>query len=596
MPRPKPPSRWGKPEETVGLLLVAQRIEECLFDYTVDSYKAPTLNTHTRCVELESALADVRARVLGARTLIPMIEELADSIRNDSAAQALLAPHASVLGDAERWPRERLSDIEAQIALVDGALRGRYEEELGRQILTLLPEAKEKDRLLRLITSLVVEWIHKGFSRDHIYYTTRSFFFGPKGPALDGPPAFAEFLKSFASKAKAWTVLLRGTKKFVHLKDFVADSFLQVLDIAPKERSTFSMEREWLARPHRGTYLLLPKVEALDPRAAHAKAARTLAAVVGIVHLHVHKESFAWDGDAIIYAPDNTPTVLRQSPSPVHKFRECPLDLLAGRFRATISAIIPANLKRQSFSRIQAALEFHSAAVTSHLVDNQLVSLWSALEALLATTTSDSRAARVIELLVPLLSLHYPAKLLQALHDSIIYKNEVTYPLVLAQVPGAVTDIERLAHIVAIEEHEPLRDKLYALLPKRPLVRNRLFALKEALGSAAKIDQTMTQHVKRVEWHLKRVYRSRNLLVHGGRKLPFREALVESLHSYVDQAFALLQARLATMKAPLDLDAALLSLRLDYDLHRDVVKRNPKAKCSTANCSSLVLGMDLDRP
>src|SRR5690349_10571610 len=90
--RSRPPSRWVNPKGTVGLLLFAQRVEEMLFDYTLDTYKAPVLNTHYRCVELIDAIAAVRNRELKPQALDSIAHELADSLNSDDVALDLLGP------------------------------------------------------------------------------------------------------------------------------------------------------------------------------------------------------------------------------------------------------------------------------------------------------------------------------------------------------------------------------------------------------------------------------------------------------------------------------------------------------------------------
>lgn len=82
--------RWKDIPNTLGLLLFAQRIEEALFNFSLDSYKAPALNTHTRCLELIATSKEVLSHRITPKALLPIIEELASSIRNDRAARGCL--------------------------------------------------------------------------------------------------------------------------------------------------------------------------------------------------------------------------------------------------------------------------------------------------------------------------------------------------------------------------------------------------------------------------------------------------------------------------------------------------------------------------
>ena len=44
--------KWKFSEKLVGLLFFAQSLNELLFDYSLDSYKAPALNLHSSALEL----------------------------------------------------------------------------------------------------------------------------------------------------------------------------------------------------------------------------------------------------------------------------------------------------------------------------------------------------------------------------------------------------------------------------------------------------------------------------------------------------------------------------------------------------------------
>ncbi|MCZ7400671.1 MAG: hypothetical protein O8C61_00440 [Candidatus Methanoperedens sp.] len=82
--------KWGDSEELDGLLFFAQLIEEMLFNYTIDSYKAPAFNTKSRCIEILSTIEDIKEDRLQDGTLKPMLEELVWSLDSDIVAQKLI--------------------------------------------------------------------------------------------------------------------------------------------------------------------------------------------------------------------------------------------------------------------------------------------------------------------------------------------------------------------------------------------------------------------------------------------------------------------------------------------------------------------------
>ena len=165
-------NRWPNLKETEGLLLVAQRIQECLFDYTLDSYKAPTLNTHTRCLELQHAIKEVAANTFSNKNLKPLVEELAQSIKNDVAARTLLGPHASTLSNVNWWEINKPDRLSIQADFLHGFLwRQRYERQLISHLKNLVSTPKQKTLILETTTNLVVEWMLMGFDPPLISQT-----------------------------------------------------------------------------------------------------------------------------------------------------------------------------------------------------------------------------------------------------------------------------------------------------------------------------------------------------------------------------------------------------------------------------------------
>ena len=48
------------------------------------------------------------------------------------------------------------------------------------------------------------------------------------------------------------------------------------------------------------------------------------------------------------------------------------------------------------------------------------------------------------------------------------------------------------------------------------------------------IYEYLQRHEKLIRWHIMRIYRNRNMIVHSGAYMPYRDMIVENLHFYVD--------------------------------------------------------------
>lgn len=583
-------ARWSDPEADAGLLLFAQRVEESVFDYALDSYKVPALNTHTRCLELEQAVATVRREGLPKHTLIPVVQELAASIRGDSAAQQLLGSHAEHYGKYERWDVDRPQALGVQVQQLLSVLTGRYELALIDQLRASIPDGKEKRKIVSHSMSLVVEWLNRGFTRGHVYASVRDFFFRGSGPTIDGIDSFNAFLALFPEGVPKWSVLLRVSGGVRRLQQ-VLEGFCEVRESAPPPRTRRRVEADYLNAPHDGLYVRFDDLEANDPRKALERAISRIRMVGTFASLHAHSLDFSNDGSGLVYHNDGS--VIRLSPAvpAVRKHRLGRGKGLDDRFSKSISAFRPHKLPNESFKRIVAALKMHATALSAPSNEEQLYSLWIAVEALLPFEDADSRIGRVVDTLVPLLSREYPTVLIEDLCLDLQGCIKPSYQSALKHFPDSMTEMERCAALVTAVDTQDARDELFAACEDNPLLRFRLFEVSQKLISADRIKQTIKDHEQRIAWHLRRIYRTRNSLVHTGQSVPYLESLVVSLHSYVIRVLQLTEYGFSQDPLPVDIDGALLRARFDHEHHMDALGQSGSTHTTIENSRLHVLGL-----
>jgi hypothetical protein len=583
-------SRWKEPSQTDGLLLFAQRLEECLHDYTLDTYKAPALNSHTRCIELMRTIEDVRDGLIMPKTLKPIIEELCDSLDKDTAARALIGPTVTSLREPSWWILDDPKRLYTQAQTLRGFLwKGAYERELRRQIQITILAGTDKQLIQSLALSLVVEWMRFRFSRDYIYYRTRLYFFGMRKVSSDVANELHQFFEYFEPLERTFTVCVRATESLAALGSVIPEEVAQITKDAPAARSNRAREARFLGNPHSGVFVIVPDVKALDARSARDEALRRLENILTLAYYHIHRTPLSWESDVLVWDGDY-PVVLQAAKMPVHKEDECSHLELPGRVNKTIGALGPHGLPKESWMRVRAALGLHASAIVSRDVSVQLTTLWSAVETLIPATMDDARITQITDVLVPILAAHYPKKLFTDLDSSLDRCAGPAYHEALAKTTVGAARWMRCAEIVAIEENEPLRDMVYPSLATNPLLRNRLFNQMKVFCRANTALASIQRHRQRIEWHVRRIYRSRNLMVHAGNALPYREALVENLHSYFHQLVNTLEGTLTTETPPMSIDAAFLSERLHFEQHLKMLRDAKDAKTTSTNLSQVLLG------
>ncbi len=102
-----------------------------------------------------------------------------------------------------------------------------------------------------------------------------------------------------------------------------------------------------------------------------------------------------------------------------------------------------------------------------------------------------------------------------------------------------ITKIKKINQLVleliALDKYKPLRNTLYQNLGNFHLLRYRCFELSEIFKNPKNVLAKISLHEKKVSWQLRRIYRTRNLIVHSGRSLPYIDTLIENSHDYLDQ-------------------------------------------------------------
>lgn len=70
-------------------------------------------------------------------------------------------------------------------------------------------------------------------------------------------------------------------------------------------------------------------------------------------------------------------------------------------------------------------------------------------------------------------------------------------------------------------------------------MRYRVCTLSDSLQNSKEIKSLIKAHTQRVTWHLHRIYRARNYIIHDANSNNrLNEGLVINLHSYVDTLFS----------------------------------------------------------
>lgn len=198
------------------------------------------------------------------------------------------------------------------------------------------------------------------------------------------------------------------------------------------------------------------------------------------------------------------------------------------------------------------AKEIKSSLMTDVIVRElyKFLNLWSALEVASVTDSSKSKIESVTDNIVSILQNDYFECIFSNILDDL--KNNLgnrKVSLLLKDITEFDKEICKIAGFIFLEKYEKYREDYFANeLKYYPNIRYKIYNLYEQRENREKLWHLSEKYCQRIEWHLYRLYRLRNAIVHAGESHKRIQMLGEHLHIYVDRVILELMVKLAKDK------------------------------------------------
>jgi len=215
------------------------------------------------------------------------------------------------------------------------------------------------------------------------------------------------------------------------------------------------------------------------------------------------------------------------------------LQNLHGRRKATslsdFGAKVLAGIKEPA---IHAALDLHNAALSMEDHRFRLVNLWSALECAASMLEGQNIIMRISAFMPPMLAWRNIDKMTRYLAISLYFWLESNPEIDATALPfkrGSTGRIppEKLLTSLASPKGAPNIKSLLAVAADHPLLLYRLNSAWSRFHDPVELRNGLLKSRKRLAWHLYRIYRARNLLIHEGMAGDCLPQLADHLQHYV---------------------------------------------------------------
>ncbi len=587
-------NKWTVNKKTENILFFAQLIEEMLFNFSLEHFKVPPLNTHTLSEEMLRVIEQIESGRLADDSLPPIIDELKVKIDCDPALEALLKnKKAAVIHEleADAAPENLINSVQSLNTLLKDA----YLE----TTIALLREQMvhgDKGKIIALAKNFLTELIYRGYSPENIFFENKNHFFEGSIPKrIEDLSAFDSFLGLFPLETKKWTVVFRTGKDFKHLHKF--PSHLNVSATTEKPDMRFPQKPEnigiFLDRKFiLPNYLTFQDVAAFDGFSARYAMEAKLLLLDCLAKYHIHRAELEWSRAALVFDADKTTVGVFGKPAPAILKRPDQSPRQFSNFISdTAAAIFNEHLDEDSSLRLFRALQTHDIAIRVPAPENQLRELWSVLE-LLFTSTADEKEkiSRLTARLVPYLTIGFPAKLAADLIKSIRNSGSKEALDILYSIEHGHNLIEKCLLLVFTEENSENRDKLRRCLGNHHLLIQRIDYLSRIFSSADSIHATLVAYSREIAWQIQRVFRAIKLLGQTGQNVSVVNKLVESFHSITDRAMNVLMDEISRKKDQTTIEKIHEEIRMQSRRHFEILEKRQGELCSRDNFNCLLFG------
>jgi hypothetical protein len=587
--------KWDPKSEMEGLLFFAQSINELLFDYTIDTYKIPALNSRTLALELLNSIEESESGFLKQGAINPIIEELVDRLKKDPVVMEIIKNYfGEFIGSLCK--EARIPGLKTNIKFLVNKIQDKYFNTSKKLLVDALLTARGKENITSLTRIYITELIYRGYSPQFIYFESDRFFFSGSFPArIDKLEIVNEYLNLFKFDDKLFDVIYRASKIFGAIREYAYGLGIEIHEDASglSFRGESKKIESFLDKNNQcPLYLKVKDIRVLDPFSAREIADRKLFLIESLAKYHVHRGELVKSESALVYSSDQSEFGIYRKPNPsVLKRPDRILEKLSTLVRNTISVVGSKNVDSESLQRLIRALGGHHNAIRSETPERQLLEFWSAIEVLFPPTSGETdRISQISGAMACFVSSEYAAKLAADLYFSIRNSGCAEAIRLLNQIPDGINPIEKCLALFSIKTNEQIREQFYRLFDKHPLLKTRIEFLSTRFSSSDLVLKTLKAHIERVIWQIHRIYRARNLIIHSGKTLPYTNILVENLHSYLDRVLDIVHERIFHTSHATTIDQIALEVKLESESHLTKLKHLGKTECTADNFKLVLFG------
>jgi hypothetical protein len=526
---------WPKTKRAEYYRLFADRMLELVTPTSPSAYRVHALSTPSKFKELGVNANKVLERSIPKVTLDPIISEVNEAIQVDPVVKEALREKSLQPETLIVLNTQTTEDIFHRVQTFISLVGKGYKDKCEQLIISECNENGSKSKLLILAKLYVAELISLGFHREYISYAVRKVFH-TRDISKCTPGLIRNLFRFFLTDKKRDFTLLYAAS--LDSSSYISKTLSLRESGAIKDLDTrLQPHAEKYFSGHEGCYITIPDNPSLDPFSAVGSIEKYLALPGAFLSLFPFEISHNIENKCLVHTKDvkevfqvdrskiNSPISERfLSKEESEKFsRGCML--LLGRLLME---------NPSDGHRLLRSLNAVGLARNTKDTESQVVTLWSAFEALLPEPTKDEKStARIVhfcDLVLPSLTRKFFVKKLTAFDFVLEERFGEKYNHFMVEEFGDRSKEKNLFDL--FYSTESIKQKFCNLISDSPLFLHRAYELEKLFTNPGTMLKKFDTHNARVKSHLHRIYRERNDIVHSGDRSSFCGSLAENALSY----------------------------------------------------------------
>jgi len=539
---------WNDPKACSGLVFFSQLLEEMLFVFSLDTYKASVMHTGLLCTEALDVITEIELGNVMQPNIYHVNAELCSTFEKDPVAQALVPLPFSAFSPVLKNPKSTLKEIQTVLSFLSVQLtKASYRKKAQNLLHQEIIGPQSLTNIRRLTRSYVTSLISSGFDQRHIQIQAAEYFYSSKNRISDSA-AIQGFFDLFPFDNIKFNVVFKVDPIFEHVGENLASIGLNITRQIPAEIDA-SKHKKFVTDSEHAVFAIATDLAAKDDFSARDLAEQRLKLCSTLLNLFHHKENPSWRNECLVHRIDKNS--VKQIGNPINAMHKC-ADLTPAVASSRMKSLFNEfSLENNSFAKFVRSAQLHSMALTSNSHENQILNLWIALESLVPSETKLddlSNIEHITNSLSPFLNIGYLEKLIYNLVKDLFRWNYGETRKALNGIDGKKLS-ERLIKLMIFDEHKPQRDALIASFRDFHLMADRFDFLSSVVAKPSNTIEALDAHKTRLAWQIRRIYRTRNIIVHSGKTPSYTKALIEHTHDYLDTVLLLLVKLASTPKS-----------------------------------------------